>query len=66
MDTGGHFSDESRSKMTTDDHRVKGERTKSANVVERHINITAAIVERETIGYDIRSPLVVIQGTVTA
>lgn len=65
------FSDESRFSLSADDHRTRvwrrpGQRSDPAFVVERHTAITQGVTVWGAICWDTRSPLVVLQGTMTA
>jgi hypothetical protein len=65
------FSDESRFSLSADDHRTRvwrrtGQRSDPAFVVERHTAISQGVTVWGAISWDTRSPLVVLQGTLTA
>ncbi|GFU58808.1 transposable element Tc1 transposase [Trichonephila clavipes] len=65
------FSDESRFSLSADDHRTRvwrrtGQRSDPAFIVERHTAISQGVTVWGAISWDTRSPLVVLQGTLTA
>ncbi|GFX48326.1 transposable element Tcb2 transposase [Trichonephila clavipes] len=65
------FSDESRFNFSSDDNRVRVSRTRGkclnpAFALQRHTSPTAGVMVWSAIAYDIRLPLILILGTLTA
>lgn len=65
------FSDESRFSLSADDQRTRvwrrrGQRSDPAFVIERHTAIQQGVTVWGAICWDTRSPLVILQGTMTA
>ncbi|GFW56412.1 transposable element Tcb1 transposase [Trichonephila clavipes] len=65
------FNDESRFNLSSDDNRVRvwlprGERLNPVFALQQHTASTAGVMVWRAIGYNTRSPLVLIRGTMTA